>query len=247
MKVIPVIDILNGVAVHAVRGKRKEYQPLQSILCKSAEPLEVAKAFRNLGFSELYVADLDAILGNQGNLHVLKRIPKETGLALMVDAGVTTLEQAEKLLQSGVSKVIVGTETLVSKSFVGEAVKRFGSDHIIVSLDMKSDLVLTKAEFEGPQEAIVLLREFEKMGVSQVIVLDLARVGSGEGVNVDFLKDVLGLAVDVYVGGGVRDIADLIELKRLGVAGVLLATALHSGKISIANLKQAEAALGVFG
>jgi phosphoribosylformimino-5-aminoimidazole carboxamide ribotide isomerase len=85
-----------------------------------------------------------------------------------------------------------------------------------------------------------LLREFKEMGVSGVIVLDLARVGSGEGVNVDFLKKVLeDVPIDVYVGGGVRDIEDLVELKNLGVSGVLVATALHSGKISMDDLKQA--------
>ncbi|HKM59743.1 MAG TPA: HisA/HisF-related TIM barrel protein, partial [Candidatus Bathyarchaeia archaeon] len=63
MKVIPVIDILNGIVVHAVRGKRREYQPLQSSICNSIEPLEIAKTFKTLGFSELYIADLDAITG----------------------------------------------------------------------------------------------------------------------------------------------------------------------------------------
>ena len=92
MKVIPVIDILNGIVVHGVRGKRSEYQPLQSILCYSVEPLEVAKTFKTLGFSELYIADLDAIIDGSVNFQVFKRIAEETGLKLMVDAGVTDLE-----------------------------------------------------------------------------------------------------------------------------------------------------------
>jgi phosphoribosylformimino-5-aminoimidazole carboxamide ribotide isomerase len=69
--------------------------------------------------------------------------------------------------------------------------------------------------------------------------LDLARVGSGEGVNLDFLKKVIAdVGVDVYVGGGVRDITDLLELRNLGVSGALIATALHTGKITIAQLNQ---------
>ena len=77
------------------------------------------------------------------------------------------------------------------------------------------------------------------MGVSQVIVLDLTRVGSGEGVNVDFLKKLVDdLTLDVYVGGGVRDIADLVELKNLGVSGALVATSLHTGKISVEELRR---------
>ncbi len=74
-----------------------------------------------------------------------------------------------------------------------------------------------------------------------MIVLDLLRVGSGEGVNVDFLKNVIAeVGIDVYVGGGVRDINDLVELKNLGVSGALVATALHTGKISIDQLKQKD-------
>jgi len=241
LKVIPVIDILNGIVVHAVRGKRQEYLPLQSSLCKSVDPLEVAGEFKSLGFSELYIADLDAITGVSVNFQVFKRIAKETGLKLMVDAGVTDLETAEKLLDSGVSKVVVGTETLLSKSFVGEAVRLFGSEHLIVSLDLKGDKVLIKLGFDGCKEPVCLLREFKEMGVSGVIVLDLTRVGSSEGVNVDFLEKVLeAVPMDVFVGGGVRDINDLVELEKLGVSGVLVATALHSGKISIEELKKAR-------
>jgi len=240
LKVIPVIDILNGIVVHGVRGKRDGYQPLQSILCKSVEPLEVARAFKALGFSEVYIADLDAITRGSVNFQVFKRIAKETGLKLMVDAGVTDLETAQKLVYSGVSKIVVGTETLRSKSFVGEAVRLFGSERVIVSLDLKGDKVFVKLGFDGCKEPMCLLREFKEMGVSGVIVLDLARVGSGEGVNVDFLKEVFEqVAVDVFVGGGVRNVDDLVELKKLGVSGVLVATALHSGKISIEELNKA--------
>jgi phosphoribosylformimino-5-aminoimidazole carboxamide ribotide isomerase len=239
LKVIPVIDVLNGKVVHAVKGIRKEYQPLQSILTKSVQPLEVAKAFRNLGFSDLYVADLDAIVDCSANFKPLKNIVDETGLKLMVDAGVTGIERARKLLDSGVSKLIVGTETLQSKNFVDDAVRLFGSEHVVVSLDLKGDKILVKLGFDGCTDPICLLQDFKEMGVSQVIVLDLLRVGSGEGVNVEFLKKVIeDVGVDVYVGGGVRDIGDLVELKNLGASGALVASALHKGKITIEQLKQ---------
>ncbi len=72
LKIIPVIDILSGVAVHAVRGKREEYQPLKSVLCASSKPVDVAFAYKARGFKELYIADLDAILGKGKNSSVLK-------------------------------------------------------------------------------------------------------------------------------------------------------------------------------
>ena len=70
LKIIPVIDVLGGVVVHAVRGRRKEYQPLKSGLCESTDPVDVAAALKALGFSELYVADLDAITRGQANFAV---------------------------------------------------------------------------------------------------------------------------------------------------------------------------------
>ena len=241
MKIIPVIDVLNGIAVHAVRGRRKEYQPLKSVLCNSVDPFEVAKTFKRLGFSELYLADLDAITGKQVNFEVYRHIVCETGLELMVDAGVSDIEVAKKMLENQVSKIVIGTETLRSKSFVQEAVKLLGNDRFIVSLDLLGDKVLVKLGFDGCKNALCLLRDFRQIGVLGFIVLDLARVGSGEGVNMDFLKKAISnLGTGVYVGGGVRGVADLIELRDLGVSGALVATALHNGKISITDLKQAE-------
>jgi phosphoribosylformimino-5-aminoimidazole carboxamide ribotide isomerase len=240
LKVIPVLDILGGVAVHAVRGRRKEYQPIKSVLCASVKPLDVAAALKALGFSELYVADLDAITGGQPNFSLFKRLAVEPGLKLLVDAGVTSLKRAEEVLDSGVSKVIIGTETLQSLGFVAEAVGTLGSERIMVSLDLMGDRVLSRFELSGLSEPLAFLRELENTGVSQVIVLDLQKVGSGEGVNTAFLQEVLrNIKADVFVGGGVRDIADLVELKDLGVFGVLIATALHSGKISPESLKHA--------
>jgi len=240
LKIIPVIDVLNGVAVHAVRGRRKEYQPLKSILCTSTDPVDVAAALNALGFGELYVADLDAITGGHPNFSLFKRIADKTGLRLMVDAGITSLKTAEEMLGNGVSKVIIGTETLPSASFVAEAVKSFGSEKVMVSLDLMDGQVLSKFELGTLVEPMALLREFQDMGVSQVIVLDLAKVGSEEGVNTQFLKEVVRtIKAKVFVGGGVRDAEDLVKLEDFGVFGVLVATALHSGKISLEGLKQA--------
>jgi len=240
VKIIPVIDVLGGRVVHAVRGRRKEYQPLKSILCASTDPVDVAATLKALGFGELYVADLDAITRGRANFSIFKNIADKTGLELMVDAGIDDLKKAKRVLESHVSKVIIGTETLPSASLVAEAVGLFGSEKVVVSLDLMGERVISGFELGALKDPVALLREFQEAGVSQIIVLDLCRVGSGEGVNVPFLREVLrNIKVNVYVGGGVRDVKDLMELKGVGVFGVLLATALHSGKISLKELKQA--------
>jgi phosphoribosylformimino-5-aminoimidazole carboxamide ribotide isomerase len=240
-RVIPVIDILNGVVVHAFRGKRSEYKKIEGILSKSADPVELAEAFRSLGFDELYVADLDAIIDCIDDFPVLKCIAEKTGLKLLVDAGITSVERAERLLGSGVAKIVVGTETLQDMTFVEDAIKRFGSDRVLVSLDLKDRKVLTKSGFDNSIDPIGLLQSFKMMGISEVIVLDLSKVGSAEGVDINFLKKIIKkVKVRVLVGGGVRDLQDLLELRATGVSGALVATALHKGKINVIDLKLNE-------
>ena len=240
VKIIPVVDVLRGIVVHAVRGRRKEYQSLKSVLCESTDPVDVAVALRAFGFNELYVADLDAITGGYPNFSLLRRVEAKTGFKLMVDAGITTLKAAEEVIDSGVSKVIIGTETLLYTNFVADAITSFGSNKVIVSLDLMGNSVLNRFKSDTPADPMKLLREFQDIGVSQIIVLDLAKVGSGEGINKPFLKDVLGkIKAKVYVGGGVQNVKDLLELKDLGVHGVLVATALHLGKIPSEELKRA--------
>jgi len=239
LKVTPVIDLLNGVAVHAVRGIRSEYKPLLSILAESADPVEIAKSFKSLGFRDLYIADLDAIIDCTDDFSVIKCVADNSGLDLMVDAGITAIERAERLFKQGVTRIVVGTETLQNTQFVSNAINRFGSDRIVLSLDLKAGKALTKSGFNGSTEPIRLLQEFKALGVSSVIVLDLDRVGSEEGVDTDFLKKIIKeVDLEVVVGGGVRDIKDLLELKTLGISGALVATALHTGKIRIDDLKR---------
>lgn len=241
MRIIPVIDISGGVAVHAVRGMRKNYRPLKSVLCSSADPVKVAISLKAFGFSELYVADLDAITGGSVNSLLLKRIIDTTELKLMVDAGVSNMARASEMLNYGVSKIIIGTETLPNIRFVAEAVEAHGAEKIVVSLDLKGDKVLSGFELGEFADLVTFLRELKTLGVSQIIILDLSKVGSQEGINLEVIQKVLKhIMVEVLVGGGVRNIADLIELKRLGVSGVLVATALHSGKISHKNLTEAS-------
>jgi phosphoribosylformimino-5-aminoimidazole carboxamide ribotide isomerase len=240
MKIIPVLDILNGVVVHAVRGKREEYLPIRSVLCTSAKPVDVALAFKSIRFNQLYLADLDAILSNILNLGLYKQIKADTGLDLMVDAGIADLEKARKVLESEVSEIIIGTETLNKPDFVRQAIESFGEDRVIVSLDLKEGKVMSVSEVIRSMDPLEAASAFQEMGVTRIIILDLARVGTGQGVNLAIVREILEkVKVEVLTGGGVRDIKDLEPLRQLGVSGALLATALHSGRITVEELNSA--------
>jgi len=239
MKVIPVIDVLNDVAVHGIRGERERYQPLKSTLCKSADPLDIALTFESLGFSSLYLADLDAILGKSANFNIYRQIMTQTRLDLMVDAGIADITRAE-VLATEVSKIVIGSETLNSLDFLGQAVKAFGEDKVVVSIDLKKGKVLSVSEAIASMDAVSFAQKLARIGIRQIIILDLDRVGTEHGINLTVLKKILEkTGVEVLVGGGIRSIQELEELRKLGVSGALVATILHNGKLAVDELKSA--------
>jgi len=238
LKIIPVIDVLNGVVVHAVRGQRERYAPLRSVLCSSVEPLDVAETFERLGFMELYMADLDAIMGGVRNLALYRRLKAELSLNFMVDAGIADVQSAGEVLDAGVSKVVIGTETLPSFRVVADSVRVFGEDRVLVSLDTRSGRILSVSNEIKSMDPVKVAKRLEGLGVRRIILLDLDRVGSECGVNLNLLRRIMAeTGLEVLVGGGVRSIEDLEILRDVGVYGVLLATALHNGRVGVEDLR----------
>jgi phosphoribosylformimino-5-aminoimidazole carboxamide ribotide isomerase len=238
MRVIPVIDLKSGVAVHAVRGDRERYRPLRSAIADGADPVAVTRAVRDrLGLDELYVADLDAIAGGPGHPDLVAALAREAHA--MVDAGAATAAAVARLLELGAGRVIVGTESLPGV----EAFRRLRAElpdaPLVVSLDLRGGDVLSPDPALAAMDAADALARLADAGAREAIVLDLARVGSGEGPDVALLAELHSRLPDVELlaGGGVRHAGDLRALAGAGAAGALVATALHGGAIGRDELR----------
>jgi phosphoribosylformimino-5-aminoimidazole carboxamide ribotide isomerase len=206
MRVVGVIDLQGGTAVHAVRGERERYRPL-------GDPLALARSY---GLDELYVADLDAIAGGDLQGEIIAALAREA--QVMVDAGAT---DPQRLLDLGVDRVVVGTETLAdADALVPDAV---------LSVDLRDGRTLSPDPRLAGLPALDAVARLA--GPREVIVLDLARVGTGAGPDVDTIAELHGAFphLELLAGGGVRDAADLRALAGAGAAGALVATALHRG------------------
>jgi HisA/HisF family protein len=238
MRVIPVIDLKSGAAVHAVRGERERYRPLRSEIVTGSDPVRVARAVRDaLGLEELYVADLDAIGGGPAQHRLLAALAHEA--RVMVDAGVSETAMVRALLELGAAHVVIATETLADQAALQRLLADLPDAPLVLSLDLRAGSVLSPApELAGlgPLEALATL---ECSGVREVIVLDLARVGSGAGPDVALVRGLCARfpELELLAGGGVRDVADLRALADAGAAGALVATALHSGAIGPDELR----------
>jgi phosphoribosylformimino-5-aminoimidazole carboxamide ribotide isomerase len=237
MRVIPVIDLKSAAAVHAVRGERERYRPLRSEIVAGSDPVQISRSVREaLGLDELYVADLDAIAGGPAHLETIAALAREA--RVMVDAGVTGVAEARRLLELGAARVVIGTETLVQA-----ALQRLRAEladaPLVLSVDQRAGRVLSPDPELARLGAAEALARLGSAGVREVIVLDLARVGSGTGPDVALLRELAARfpEVELLAGGGVRDVADLCALAEAGAAGALVATALHSGAIGRDELR----------
>ena len=252
MRILPVLDLMDGRVVHGVGGQRHEYRPILSLLTTSSRPLDVAQAFRtHFGLTEIYLADLDGIAGGSPALATYSSL-RDAGFHMWVDAGIRRAADAACLVDAGVEEVVFGLETLEGPHELARGCNLYGQ-RIVFSLDLRDGEPLGDRNAWGNCDAKSVVERAIAMGVRRLIILDLARVGSGAGVGTeDLCRRVIqsfassregtvvlrGIAlsplsghVEVIAGGGVRGMEDLYRLQGIGVGGVLVASALHDGRI----------------
>jgi HisA/HisF family protein len=236
MEIIPVLDLKSGQAVHAVRGERDQYSPVQGLLGSGEDPVTLATAYRDqLGCHSCYVADLDAIAGAVGHIDLLRALAS-LGLSLWVDAGISTIVQARPLFDLGVARVIIGSETLSSTEQLTALATEFTPDRLVLSVDLKGGVLRAPDGIDTPHQLVAFAAE---TGLKQIILLDLARVGASAGPPLDLLTTLQPHFPDLhyYAGGGVRSAADLEDLTQAGAAGALIATAFHRGALTAADVQ----------
>jgi HisA/HisF family protein len=229
MRIVPVLDIKDGVVVHARRGERSRYRPLRSPLVDGCEPVAVARALcARTGSDRLYVADLDALAGAPIDIATIAAL--SVVARLWVDGGATDEERAGALARAGAARNVVGTESLTGASTPAPVGPRR-----VLSVDLRGGALVSPCpELAGraPAAAATLATA---LGVGELLVIDLALVGSRAGPPVEAVAQLAAAlpGVDVYAGGGVRGEGDLRALERAGAAGALVATALHDGGITV--------------
>ncbi|MHA2008688.1 MAG: HisA/HisF-related TIM barrel protein [Promethearchaeota archaeon] len=238
-KIIPVIDILNSKAVHAVRGERTRYQPLESKLFNSTNPYEIIQHLNSkYSVKYFYIADLDSIIDNNPNLRLLLKILSISGIKIMIDPGINSSKDILFFSKFNIQKIIIGLETIHSFEVIRESVKLLGEEKIIISIDMYKGKILSKVESLKHQTPLELVKKLELLGVKDLILLDLFRVGQKiGGIPQEYISIRNSFNGNLYIGGGVKDYKDIIYYKQNKFSGLLIATALYDGTIDIEKLK----------
>jgi len=227
MHIIPVIDLREGQSVRAFveddLEKKGVYRP---------DPIEQAIYFEDLGATRIHIADLDgAFSGRPRNLAIAAEIAAKTRLEIDFAGGLRTLENVDMAIDSGASRVIIGTMAIRNPKMIGEAVQKYG-EKIGVGIDCKDNRVVVEGwETTVAKTAPVLLAEMVKLGVKSFVYSDVSRDGKLVGPNYPVVEELLQLAGDAKVVscGGVATLGCIKRLKEMGVDGVIIGKAFYAG------------------
>ena len=238
-KIIPVIDLLNSRAVHAVKGNRSEYKPLESKYFNTTSPYDIIESLhKKFGFKDFYIADLDSIMKKKTNIPLISELLKNLPINIMLDPGITNDLDLKHYSGLKISQIILGMETIKSLNVIENAINIFGYDKTILSIDMFDGKIISSIKELRNLNLIEIMKKVENMGIINYILLDLYRVGQkiGEIPNT-YLKIRENYDGNFFVGGGIKDFKEIVKYKIKKFAGVLIATSLYDGTINLEKIK----------
>lgn len=227
MLIIPAVDIKNGKCVQLVQGKPNTEQVIIE------NPEKVAKNWEEMGASIIHVIDLDAALGSQNNLKVIKKILNEVSVPIQLGGGIRSQSQAQRLLNLGIERLILGTLAIENPKIITNLSNEYGKERVMVALDTKDAVVVIKGWREKTAHSAPKLGKIlEARGAGSILFTNVNVEGLLEGFYIDPLLRLLdAVNIPVVYSGGVSSLDDLHKLKETGVSGVVIGSALYKNRI----------------
>lgn len=234
MKIIPAIDLKDGKCVRLLKGD------FDRVTEYSDDPVSVARSFREFATTDLHIVDLDgARTGRQDNREVIAQIAAATELAIQLGGGIRDRATVESWLESGVSRCVIGSLAVTEPDAVKAWLVQFGAERIVLALDVQFDggtPLVTTHGWTTPSTATVFecIDTFRGLGLRHVLCTDVSRDGAMAGPNTELYRQILSRfpQLELQASGGVRDVADLEQLRKIAVPAAITGRALLDGKIT---------------
>ena len=235
MKIFPAIDIKDKKCVRLIKGdfdNKTDYE---------ISPIEQAGKYKEYGFRNLHIVDLDgALTGETINLDLIAEIVKKFNIKIEVGGGIRSIESIQKYLDTGVEKIILGSAAIKDKNFLKEACNKF-PEKIALGLDAKNGYLSVSGWKENSNYLTLdYLKEVNDYGASRLIYTDINRDGMKQSPN--FLETIKVADLSncpVIISGGVSSIEDIKkakELKNKNIEGIIVGKAIYDGDIKLEEL-----------
>jgi phosphoribosylformimino-5-aminoimidazole carboxamide ribotide isomerase len=228
MKVFPAVDILGGRCVQLVQGKRESATVY-------GDPLSCATRWLNEGAAALHVVNLDGAFGSSSkNAELIAGVIQTTGVEIELGGGIRSLEDARRWLDIGVDRVIISTLATQDPSCIRELSQEYGKDRVMPGVDAKENQIAVHGWQETAGDYIAWARRFEELGAGSLLYTNVDVEGLQQGVRLEPVRQLIdAVGIPVVVAGGVSSRSDVAGLKKAGAYGVVLGSALYSGKIRL--------------
>jgi len=199
------------------------------------DPLKVALQWQSMGARRIHMVDLDgAKSGDSVNYNIIKSIASTVKVPTQLGGGMRSLETISRILQAGVARIILGTVAVENPELVKQACALY-PQAVIVSIDARDGIVATRGWLQGTTlKAGDLAKDMLKLGVPRFIYTDIKRDGTLSGPNLEALSELMRVTgKPVIAAGGVSNLENLKDLKRIGVEGAIIGQALYTGNIDL--------------
>lgn len=230
MEVIPAVDIRGGKAVRLFQGDYGR----ETVFDDS--PVDAAQRWIDIGVTRLHVVDLDgAKTGEQVNLDLVGQIASLSDVPVQLGGGVRTIEAAQRAVDKGVDRVIVGTAALENVEFVTTLCSSIGPERVVVGVDARDGYVAVRGwTEESTTPATVLIARMEESGVLRMVYTDITRDGTRTEPNFQQVEELLRASkLKMLVAGGVSHIEHIRRLADLGAEGAIVGTAAYTGDVDM--------------
>jgi len=232
--IYPAVDILDGKCVQLVQGRRENRTEYGS-------PLEQAQRWLEMGAEALHIINLDGAFGqSRKNAEIIREIVSETDVTIQLGGGIRSIDDAAGWLKIGVDRVILGTLAIQKPESIQIISGEFGSEAVMAGVDARDGQVVIRGWEEPAGDYITWAHKFETLGAGSLLYTNVDVEGLEEGINPLPVKHLINSTdLPVVAAGGISSVSDIITLKVMGVSGVVLGSAIYSGKIDFMEALEA--------
>jgi len=236
MHVIPAIDLLDGNVVRLSKG---DYDQAQIY---NHDPLTQAHAFEQAGFRHIHIVDLNGARdGEFVNLSHIQRIIRGTGLSVQTGGGIRSYDDAAKLLDTGINKIISSSMAIRNPEAWQKVLNIYGPERCIFGMDLKNGRIAISGWMEQVERSTEdSLNDMITAGLKYVLCTDISRDGTLEGANIALYKQLMKQypTLNFIASGGVSGSTDLKRLAATKVYGVVVGRAYYEGKLTLQEMAQ---------
>ena len=231
---IPAIDIKDGKCVRLSQGL------LQNTEFFNNSPLKQAEYFVGLGFKRLHIVDIDgAFAGEPVNMQTILQIKKELNIQIECGGGVRSKDSVNKLFDSGINFVVIGTKAIEDQDFALWACDKFDGK-IIIGADLKGEMVATQGWVKSTAVSYKdLVKTYNGVNLEGMLVTDIAKDGMLLGPNLELMSSISLISKNkIIASGGVAKLSDIEDLSKIGgVKGVVVGKAFYKNTIDPSAVK----------